>query len=69
MVITEHTVYRIDGLAFDTREAAESYEFDRIGEFVDRAILKGVTYGPKDRLKIVSQIVENRDDLIALLYT
>jgi hypothetical protein len=67
MIITEKTVFVINGKSFDSQEKAMAYEADMVGEFIQENLLKGITFGPRDRLKLLANILDNRAQLCAIL--
>lgn len=67
MRIEEKTVYVVNTRSFHTERAAQEYEADCIGSFIDHMLLEGIVYGPGDRLKLLDNILKNRAKLIELL--
>lgn len=67
MRIEEKTVYVIGGHQFDSVEKAESFEADCIGAFMEKNLLAGIVFHPRDRIKLLENILANRVQLRALL--
>lgn len=67
MKIEEKTVFVIDGKSFSSEEKARAYEFDKIGEFVDKHLLHNILLGPRDRIKLAANVRGAREALIKLL--
>jgi hypothetical protein len=67
MKIESKEVWVIEGRQFDSEEAAQAYESDRIGEFIEKCLLNGITFGPRDRLRLLANVLDHREALMAML--
>jgi hypothetical protein len=67
MQIVETTMYRIGNNVFDSIEKARAYEADCVGEFMENNLLKGIMFSPKDKIKLLENILSYRENLINLL--
>lgn len=67
MRIDELTMYRCNGKLFDSKEKAEGYVFDLVGEFVDNTILADIVLSPSQRIALVQAIWENKTQLSRFL--
>lgn len=67
MIIREQTIFVIDGKQFSSEEKARVYEFDKIGEFADKHLLHNILLGPRDRIRLASNIRDAREALLKLL--
>lgn len=67
MRIEERTVYVIDGRTFNSEAEAQRYEEDCIGALIDEKLLTGIVYSPKDRLRLLDNLLNCRERLINLL--
>lgn len=64
MMIEEKTVYETRGKTFPSREKAEQYRADLLGEFFDKM---PPTLHPRERIELNAFVVANRAALRELL--
>lgn len=67
MNIREVTQYIVNGETFPTYDKAKERESDLIGEFVEKTLLHGITFSPRQRLRLHQNIMQNRRQLTLLL--
>jgi len=67
MKIESKEVWVIGGRQFDSAEAAQAHESDLIGEFVEKCLLNGIVFGPRDKLRLLANVLDHREALIAIL--
>lgn len=67
MRIEEKTMWTCDGRIFDSEDKAKQYEQDVIGRLIVDSLCNGLVLTPREKLKLLANIIANRTTILQIL--